>query len=181
MESLLGQGSALALATVFAWAGVVKVRDPDRWHRDLLVYGLGRVLRGAGWLIVPWLELIVPVAVLAGQPRMAAGLALGLVSVFSVAIIRARILVGSNQLACGCFGGNATRDYRLLLARNALLAAPAVFVLVNPPPALLGGGTRLLVTGLLYGLLTLLAAGWMLRQMQLRLQRRAADGGAGAV
>jgi hypothetical protein len=171
-HSLLSQAAALVLAGLFAWAGLVKLRDPDRWRKDLLVYRLGRPLRAAGWLILPWLEMALPAAVLVGRPRMAALLAAGLVGVFSVAIVRARILGGSDQLACGCFGGHATRDYRLLLLRNGLLAGLAVYVLAFPTPGIsIRSG---LAAGLMIGAVGLIAAVWMVRQLLLRRDRREA-------
>jgi Methylamine utilisation protein MauE len=173
-KALLSQVAALVLAGLFAWAGLVKLRAPDRWRTDLLVYRLGRPLRAAGWLILPWLEVAVPGAVLVGRPRMAALLATGLVGVFSVAIVRARILVGSDQLACGCFGGHATRDYRVLLFRNFLLAVLAVFVLAlaAPPIPVVSGPAA----GLLLGAVGLVAIIWMVRQLLLRRDRREGQG-----
>jgi uncharacterized membrane protein YphA (DoxX/SURF4 family) len=164
--TLLSQVAAAVLGGLFAWAGVVKLRDPDRWRKDLLVYRLGRPLRAAGWLLLPWLEVAVPIAVLVGRSRLAAALAAGLVFAFSVAIVRARILVGSNQLACGCFGGHATRDYRILLLRNVLLAGLAVFVLARPTPgvSIVSG----LPAGLVLGAVGVIAAVWMLLQIRLR-------------
>jgi protein-S-isoprenylcysteine O-methyltransferase Ste14 len=169
-NTLVPQAAALVLAAVFAWAAVVKLLEPDRWRKDLLVYRLGRPLRAAGWLILPWLEVAVPAALLIGHPRMAALLAAGLMGVFSVAILRARILVGSDQLACGCFGGHATRDYRLLLIRNALLAGLAVYVLAFPAPGIsIRSG---LASGLLLGVVGLIAAVWTFRQLRLRREER---------
>ena len=169
-NTLVPQAAALVLAAVFAWAAVVKLLEPDRWRKDLLVYRLGRPLRAAGWLILPWLEVAVPAALLIGHPRMAALLAAGLMGVFSVAILRARILVGSDQLACGCFGGHATRDYRLLLLRNALLAGLAVYVLAFPVPGIsIRSG---LASGLLLGVVGLIAAVWTFRQLRLRRAER---------
>jgi hypothetical protein len=173
-NTLLSQAVALVLAGLFAWAALVKLRDPDRWRKDLLVYRLGRLLRAAGWLILPWFEVAVSAAVLVGRPRMAAFLAAGLMGVFSVAIVRARILLGSDQLACGCFGGHATRDYRLLLLRNALLAGLAAYVLAFPAPGI--SIRNPLAAGVLLGALGVIAAVWTFRQLRLRRDRQEARG-----
>jgi hypothetical protein len=167
---------ALVLAAVFAWAGATKVTSPERWRKDLQAYRLGRALRGAGLLLVPWLELLVAVAAVAGHPRWGSGLAVGLLVAFSAAIVRARILVGSNQLACGCFGGHATRDYRLLLLRNALVAGPAVYVVAGGAPVAWRSAATL--APFLYGGLAAAAAVWVGWQISRHLRRRSASGSA---
>jgi uncharacterized membrane protein YphA (DoxX/SURF4 family) len=170
----LPEASTLLLAAVFTWAGLTKVLGPRRWSRDLQAYRLSRPFRAVGLLLVPWLELLVAAVALTGPPRWAAALVLALLAAFSIAIARARVLAGTNQLACGCFGGNATRDYRLLLLRNGLLAVPAVHVLVSEAPSEplvdLGAGLRV---GILGGL-TLAATAWIWWQVALRLQERRA-------
>lgn len=167
---------SLFVALAFAWAGLAKIGAPERWRKDLTAYRLGRPFRGLGWLVLPWLELLVPVGTVVGHARLSAGLALVLLATFSVTIVRARILGGSDQLACGCFGGHATRDYRLLLLRNVSLAAPAAYVLAAPRGPL---GDRFLGPAqphapLLVGALTVLAAAWILWQLRSRLRRRVA-------
>jgi hypothetical protein len=67
---------------------------------------------------------------LAALPFLGLGSTAGLLSLvvlggFSVAIVAARI-GGGRRLACGCFGSGLERDYRLLLARNAVLALVAL-------------------------------------------------------
>jgi hypothetical protein len=161
------------LGVAFAWAGLAKIGAPERWRKDLTAYRLGRPFRGLGWLVLPWLELFVPVGAVTGHARLSAGVALVLLAIFSATILRARILGDSNRLACGCFGGHATQDYRLLLLRNAALAAPAAYVgaagssqwllLVAPPHAWLP-----------LGALGLVAGAWILWQLRSRLRRRVA-------
>ncbi len=75
---------------------------------------------------VPAVEAAVPAAVILGAPAAAAAIALVSLVGFSVAIVRTRVRDGRDAVACGCFGGSRSRDYRLLLARNAALAAAAV-------------------------------------------------------
>jgi uncharacterized membrane protein YphA (DoxX/SURF4 family) len=168
------------LALVFAWAGLTKVFSPNRWRKDLQAYRLSRPLRALGVLLVPWLELLVTVTAVAGRARWAAGIALALLLAFSVAIVRARILVGSNQLACGCFGGHATRDYRLLLLRNGLLAGPAVYVVASGAPRPYGPllGPAVAHPAVLLVGLVLVAAVWILWRVMVHLRRREAPGSA---
>jgi hypothetical protein len=44
---------------------------------------------------------------------------------FSAVVVLGRLRIG-RRLECGCFGTAATRDYRLLLARNGVLVAVAL-------------------------------------------------------
>jgi uncharacterized membrane protein YphA (DoxX/SURF4 family) len=175
VSSTVALAFSLLLALVFAWAGATKVFAPERWRKDLQAYRLSRPLRALGLLVVPWLELLVTVAALGGQARWAGALALALLLAFSLTIVRARILVGSNQLACGCFGGHATRDYRLLLLRNASLGAVAAYVAGGVPlpmePLLGPVGAH---AGVVMWVLALVAGGWILWQIGLHLRRREA-------
>jgi hypothetical protein len=119
-------GSGLAaevLAVVFGWAALSKALAPARWRADLDAYRIPAP--GAVALIVPLAEAAVPVLVLTGVPAFAPLLALALLGTFSAAILRARRLQG-DRLPCGCFGGTARRDYRVLLGRNLALAVVAV-------------------------------------------------------
>jgi hypothetical protein len=163
----------LIVSLAFAWAGLAKIGAPERWRKDLTAYRLGRPFRGLGWLVLPWLELLVPVVAVAGHARLSAGLALVLLAAFSATILRARIVGGSNQLTCGCFGGRATRDYRLLLLRNAALAAPAAYVVAaGSPQGLLSPASP--YAWLLLGALGLVAGAWILWQLRSRVRRRVA-------
>jgi uncharacterized protein YjeT (DUF2065 family) len=164
---------SLIVALAFAWAGLAKIGAPERWRKDLTAYRLARPFRGLGWLVLPWLELLVPVGAVAGHARLSAGFALVLLAAFSATILRARILGGSNQLACGCFGGHATRDYRLLLLRNGALAAPAAYVVAaGSPQGLLSPAPP--HAWLLLGAVALVAGAWILWQLRSRLRRRVA-------
>jgi hypothetical protein len=169
---------AFVLAVVFAWAGLAKIIAPRRWRRDLDAYRLSRPFRGGGWLVLPWLELLVTAATLTGYAKLSAGLALILLATFSATILRARILGGSDRLACGCFGGHTTRDYRVLLLRNAALAALAVYVLAAPPEP---EGLRVLgpvqpLVPLALTALAVVAAGWILWQVRARFRNGVAAG-----
>ena len=113
------------VAGTFAWAAATKLMDRRRWRRTLAGYAVPAAVRPAAELGLPLAELGVPLAVLLGSPRSAGVLALILLAVFSTAILRTRARRGDREIACGCFGGTDARDFRLLLGRNALLAAAA--------------------------------------------------------
>jgi hypothetical protein len=131
-----GSAAAAALAVTFAWAAVAKTANHRRWRGTIADHGLpGLVERAAGWA-VPAAEAIVAVLVVAGLARAAAGLALGLLTLFSLGLVRSAALHGWS-VPCGCFGG-AFVDVRGALARNLLLGAVAVtaWVASGPDPAL---------------------------------------------
>jgi hypothetical protein len=51
--------------------------------------------------------------------------------VFSLAVLRAQTRVGS-RVPCGCFGRTARREVRLILFRNAVVAAVAALAAAGP-------------------------------------------------
>jgi hypothetical protein len=124
----------LGLAAVFAWSGLAKVVRPERWTADVRRYRLPQSMKRIVVLIVPWIELTIAVALLAGWSRFGGTLAFLLLAAFSLAIIRLHRILATKAVPCGCLGGTSSRDYRLLLARNALLALGA-FLLVAVVPS----------------------------------------------
>jgi hypothetical protein len=129
----VGWRLAAALGGVFAWASLAKLVAPSRWRDGLARYGL------PGWVRVPALagtplaEAAVPALVLAGRPRAAGIVALALLAGFSGALIWARTRLGT-RVPCACFGRARERDVRLLLLRNAGLAAAAAAVAAGAEP-----------------------------------------------
>jgi hypothetical protein len=128
------------LALAFGWSGVVKLAAPARWRATTAAYGLPGGLETAARTAVPSLELTVAGAAALGLAPAAGAIALVLLVAFSAAIVRTRIR-GGRRIACGCFGGARSRDYRVLLARNVLLASVAAVAVRAParPPALWPG------------------------------------------
>ena len=165
------------LAGAFAWAGSMKVLRSERWRLDLVSYQLSRLIRGAVFLLIPWVELGIAVALIAGAVRYGAVLAIALLGMFCVAIVRARLVLGTDKLGCGCFGGTRIRDYRLLLARNVGLAALAVVIVFGS-----SGRDPLAVRRLdvgepgafiwLISALALIAVIWVLWQVSQRMHRQ---------
>ncbi len=130
--------AAGVLAGTFAWAAAAKLTDRRGWRRTLAGYAVPAAVRRVAELGVPLAEVGVPLAVLLGSPQLAGRLALVLLGVFSIAIVWTRIRGGDQEIPCGCFGGAAGRDFRLLLGRNSLLAAVAVASIGSPASPLLG-------------------------------------------
>ena len=122
--------AAILLVTTFVAAGAAKLSRYSRWRSTVEEYRFsGRV---AGWISVgvPAAELAVAVALVALSRPVGAAASLVLLALFSAAIARVAVLRGS-RVPCGCFGGDRTRDYRLLLGRNALLSVAASIVLMQ--------------------------------------------------
>ena len=165
--------ASVLLAATFAWSGSMKILRSERWRLDLVSYRLNRPLRAAGFLLLPWVEVGIAGALVAGAARAGAVLAIGLLGIFCVVIVRARLLLGTDKLGCGCFGGARIHDYRLLLARNIALAALAAVVVSGRDPSTargldLGGPSVLLW---LMSALALLAVAWVLWQASRRMHR----------
>jgi hypothetical protein len=138
--------AAAVLAAAFAWAAGAKLALRGRWHRTLAAFGLPPQVARTALVAVPAAELAVPALVVVGLPAAASATTLALLAVFSFAIVSSRIRGGRTAVACGCFGGAASRDYRLLLARNGALAVLAGVTAASPtrlrwPEAPAGGGS----------------------------------------
>ena len=135
---------ACLLGLTFAWAAGSKLLRWRDWRAALEGYGLSAPLQRASAPAVPLVEAAVVALVFAGATRSGAALSLFLLASFSAATLRAHALRGA-RLPCGCFGKVKERDYRVLLIRNAFLAASAAIVIlqgrdVDPIPSLPEGG-----------------------------------------
>lgn len=124
------------LAVAFAWAAVAKASRPSAWRNALLGYGLPKRMVVPALVLVPVVEIVTGVLLAAGGLAAEAGaaLAVALLAGFSLAVLRARQL-GGDRLPCGCFGGSGSRDYRLMLVRNAALGVVAASILLVPAVA----------------------------------------------
>ncbi|MGH2821060.1 MAG: MauE/DoxX family redox-associated membrane protein [Actinomycetota bacterium] len=133
MAETLVRIASLLLGVAFGWAALAKVVSFREWRGALGRYGLTRLLEPAAAFGVPVVEAATAALLLLGSMELGAALALALISSFSLAVLRARALRG-DRLPCGCFGRASVRDYRVMLARNALLGALAAVVIVGGPP-----------------------------------------------
>ena len=97
---------------------------PARWRDALHADRLPRAVEAVAFVGVPVAEITVAALLVAGPVRAGWALAVLLLLGFSAAILRARSFQG-RLVRCGCLGGSERRDYRLLLGRNAFLAALA--------------------------------------------------------
>jgi hypothetical protein len=126
--------AAVALGSVFAWATVSKVAGWRRWLRALAAHGLPPALERVAARAVPVAEAFVPVLVVAGLPRIAALWSATLLTVFSLALVRARQRLG-DRVPCGCLGGRDAVDVRAALARNLAVILTAAFVFARASDA----------------------------------------------
>ena len=126
LRSTIPAAAASVLAIAFGWSAAAKLVMPAVWRRTLAAQALPRGTTRVAAAAVPAVEAAVPAAVILGAPAVAAAIALVTLVCFSATIVRARVRNGRDAVACGCFGGSRSRDYRLLLARNATLAVVAV-------------------------------------------------------
>lgn len=128
----------LVLGSAFLYAGLIKLPDPAASLRAVRAYRLlPESLVPAFGYGLPVLELLIGIVLLAGlHVRLGALLALGLLAVFTAAIISA--WARGLQIDCGCFstggevssgetnyGTEVLRDVALLLMAAVLARWPA--------------------------------------------------------
>jgi len=121
----------LAIGAIFIYASVDKVLHPDRFADAVHEYDMLPLFAvNAFALAMPWVELVVGVALIIGVWRRAAGLLTATLSVaFMVAIAQAEIR--GLRIECGCFsvsGMSATEASWGLFARDAALLLGSVLL-----------------------------------------------------
>ena len=118
----LGRIAAALLGVVFVVAGASKVASGGQWPAQAAALGAPRRVAPA----VPWWELVVGAALLAGLAwRLAAAAALVTLVVFTLLLVR--VLRSGARPACACFGAwSAAPLCWRHLVRNAVFAAIAV-------------------------------------------------------
>lgn len=132
VPSPLAGAAAWILTVTFGWAVVAKFARGKAWPSAVTRFGFDGAIAQVIVFAVPIAEAAVVVAFVGGLSHVGGSLTLALVAAFSAAIVRGRLRQG-DRLPCGCFGKTHERDYRLLLARNSMLALLAVAVLLGPP------------------------------------------------
>jgi hypothetical protein len=125
---------------------------------------------------VPLLEGAVVALVLVGELPPAGALCIAAVSAFSLAILRRRSVEG-DRLPCACFGRSTTRDYRVMLTRNLLLAVTGAVVVLEGPGVSVFDGLRAPGPGELLPVVLVVAGAilitWMVVQASTSLRRKA--------
>jgi len=123
----------LLLVTVFAVAGVAKLRDRDATWAMLRAFGANVRASDAMARVLPWLELLVAVGLLFGASAFWAALgACALLGAFTLAIVVN--LARGRRPECRCFGQLASAPIGpATIVRNLLFAALAATAFVVPP------------------------------------------------
>jgi len=119
---------------VFLVAAADKLGNPELFARNIANYRLVPLeLVNVLAIVLPWLELMVGLMLLAGlRVQAAAMVAAGLLVVFTVALVSA--LVRGLDIHCGCFSQTATEriGWERVLHDIALLVAALVLVVWTP-------------------------------------------------
>ncbi|MDF3059318.1 MAG: Methylamine utilization protein [Rariglobus sp.] len=104
------------LGGVFVYAGVLKVTDPWAFADSVASFRLlPAVLINPVALILPVLEIILGVALIAGVKRSVGAGMLGVLCVLFAAAL-GQALVRGIEVDCGCFGGGAPSTARTVWA-----------------------------------------------------------------
>ncbi len=121
--------AAVVCGAVLLLAGVLKTGDPADFGRLILGYRVVPVaLVPLTAVILPWLEVLTGVFLLANRFRLgAAAVACGLSAGFVVAGLS--VLVRGIETTCGCFGGWSGNVGAASLAVELLLAGCALWAL----------------------------------------------------
>ena len=119
----------IGIGAVFIFAGAIKACDPAAFANDIHHYRITPwMVSVAVALYLPWLEILCGLCLAVRRFEAGAtGVALGLMTVFTIALLSA--WVRGLDIACGCFGpSGAKTDYPFALARDAGLIAVLLFV-----------------------------------------------------
>ncbi|WP_295525883.1 MauE/DoxX family redox-associated membrane protein [Novosphingobium sp. Chol11] len=164
--AMFGQVAAVAVGLVFVQAAIAKLR-----HRDLFpgVLANYRLLPGS-WIapvavVLPWAELVIGLALLAGGQPLAILPAALLLCAFAAAMA-VNIARGRRQIDCGCGRSQLRQPLSwLLVARNLVLAAMLLPRLLPAPTSsaldlglALAGGVGLFTITMLFNAIGALAA-----------------------
>lgn len=122
----------VVLGGLFVYAGVVKVGDPLDFAQDIRNYQLvGQSLAFIAALILPWLEIVAGVFLIAGIWKRGAALVVSGLLVFFIALTAVTMVRGLD-VDCGCFGAIGRKagwsvvleDLAMLFLGLCVLSAP---------------------------------------------------------
>jgi uncharacterized membrane protein YphA (DoxX/SURF4 family) len=111
---------------LFAWAGLAKIGDLRGFAEQIHNFRMIPIpLENLVAISLPWIELVAAMALVFGvRARAGAGLATGMLAVFTVAVLVA--LARGLDIECGCFGTHdATRVGWVKVGQNLLMLALA--------------------------------------------------------
>lgn len=128
--SWVASAARWTVGAIFVVAAILKIGDPATFQGDILSFRI--VGYPAAYIIayiLPWIELLAGVAVIAGRWGCRGGMVLtaGMLVAFIGGAAYAWAL--GYDIHCGCFGGSETDEttnYTLLIGRNLLMLAGIV-------------------------------------------------------
>ncbi|MEO7837140.1 MAG: MauE/DoxX family redox-associated membrane protein [Acidimicrobiales bacterium] len=120
MIELVGYACALALAVVFVWAGVAKLRQVEETRAAFAALGIPKSAAAAR--IVPVMELAIA-AVLVAAPSVGGAIAFGSLLAFNLILVRA--VRSGSPAPCNCFGSHSAEP----VSRRDLLRNVGLMVL----------------------------------------------------
>jgi putative oxidoreductase len=131
------------LAALLVWAALSKIANPQEFHGDLAAYQLplpDALVRLAA-MVLPWLELLCGISLVAGTARRAA--LLWTIILFGVFVLATgQAWARGLEISCGCFkldflGAGAAKLFesvKFAFFRALLLLAAAIYVWREAPP-----------------------------------------------
>jgi uncharacterized membrane protein YphA (DoxX/SURF4 family) len=135
IKDVIGVSIRAALAVTFIWACIHKIADPWEFGLQVATYQiLPLSLVNLQAIILPWVELLVGVALVAGfMTRASALVTIGMNVMFIAAIALA--LSADLQLQCGCFASaeaGEEMDASLLVRDAVFVALGAALIYLGP-------------------------------------------------
>ena len=112
----------LVLGGLFVYAGIVKVLDPLDFAQNIRNYRLvGQSLAFIAALILPWLEIVAGVFLIAGIWKRGAALIISGLLVFFIVLTLVTMIRGLD-VDCGCFGALSRKSgWSVILEDLAML------------------------------------------------------------
>lgn len=131
----LGVAIRVAMAVTFIWACIHKIANPYEFGLQVATYQILPLhLINLQAIILPWVELIVGILLIAGfMTRASALVTMGMNVMFIVAISLA--LSADLHLQCGCFASaeaGSEMDSSLIVRDSIFLVLGAVLVYMRP-------------------------------------------------
>jgi len=118
------------LSLVFIYAGLVKAIGTSSFYHDVRAYHL--LPDQWAWTLahfLPWLEIVVGVALLARPARFASSLIIALLLLLFMSALLSAWISGLN-IECGCLGeGGVPSSYVWYLSRDAVMLLVALYLL----------------------------------------------------
>jgi len=123
----------LVLGGLFVYAGAVKIAAPLDFAQNVRNYQLvGQSLSFIAGLVLPWLEVLAGVFLIAGAWRRGAALVLSTLLVFFVALTIVTMIRGLD-VDCGCFGAIDRKAGWSVILEDLAMLYLGLGVLLAPP------------------------------------------------